>query len=88
MNKTFKEVLLYTLIPLGIFLLICLTGDEGILGAGILLLLLVAVYFILGLVLLVANNAHLGKVLLLSSGIILLVGLSTCGMMMNGMNFH
>lgn len=88
MNKTFKEVLLYTLIPLGIFLLMCLTGDEGILGAGIVMLLVVGAYFILGLIMLIADRTHLGKVLLLSSGIILLVGLSTCGMIMNGMNFR
>jgi len=88
MNKTFKEVLLYTLIPLGISLFMCLSGGEGIIGAGIAMLLVVGAYFIVGLGMVIADRAHLGKVLLLSSGIILLVGLSTCGMIMNGMSFR
>ncbi|PSL48773.1 hypothetical protein CLV51_101101 [Chitinophaga niastensis] len=88
MNKTFKDLLLVTLIPLGVFLIACLSGSEGIIMAGILSMLLVGAYFITGLILLILKNNHWGKVLLLSAGIVLLVGLSTCGIMMNGMSFH
>jgi hypothetical protein len=88
MNKTFKDLLLVTLIPMGIFLLVCITGDEGIILAGILSILLVVAYFIIGLILLLQKNDHWGKVLLLSAGIVLLVGLSTCGVMLNGLSFH
>ncbi|MBO9732921.1 MAG: hypothetical protein J7623_30030 [Chitinophaga sp.] len=86
MNKTFKEVLLFSGVPLGILLMICLAGGEAIIGAGILMLLVAGAYFIIGLVMLIASNTHMGKVLLLCSGIILLVGFSTCGLIMSGMS--
>lgn len=88
MNKTFKEVLLYSLIPLAILLLVCLSGNEGILMAGMLMLLVAGIYGFAGIVLIIARKEHVGKVLLLSAGIILLIGFSTCGLMMNGMSFH
>lgn len=85
MNKTFKEVLLFSGVPLVILLLICLSGGEAILGAGVLMLLVAGAYFLVGLVMLITSNTHMGKVLLLCSGIILLVGFSTCGLIMAGM---
>ncbi|MBS0028731.1 hypothetical protein ACTJJ0_25055 [Chitinophaga sp. 22321] len=88
MSKFLRDVLLFTGIPLFILLLICLGGDEGILGAMILALVLVGAYFILGLILVIAGQSHTGKVMLLSSGIILLIGLSTCGIIASGLNFH
>ncbi|MEZ2446270.1 thiol:disulfide interchange protein [Chitinophaga sp. W3I9] len=88
MNKFFKDVLLFTLIPLGIFLLMCVAGDEGIIAAGLIAMFLVGGYFIIGLILIIANKNHIGKVLLLSSGIILLVGLSTCGIILSGLSIR
>jgi hypothetical protein len=84
MNKTMRDVALFTLIPLGIFLLFCLSGDSGILIAGILTLLVVGLYFLVGIILLLTDHAGMGKAMLLSAGIVLLVGLSTCGMIMSG----
>ncbi|MEI3801921.1 MULTISPECIES: hypothetical protein [Chitinophaga] len=86
MNKFFKDVLLFTLIPLGIFLVMCIAGDEGIIAAGLIAMFLVAAYFVIGLILVIVNKNHMGKVLLLSSGIILLVGLSTCGLILSGLS--
>ncbi|HWV64445.1 hypothetical protein [Chitinophaga sp.] len=88
MNEFFRNVLLFTLIPLGIFLLMCVTGDEGILMAGILAMVLVGAYFIIGLILIIANKNQVGKAMLLSSGIILLVGLSTCGIILSGLSIR
>jgi hypothetical protein len=88
MNKFFKDVLLFTLIPLGIFLLMCITGDEGIIAAGLIAMLVVGGYFVVGLGMVIADKNHIGKVLLLSSGIILLVGLSTCGIILSGLNIR
>ncbi|HEY8956824.1 hypothetical protein [Chitinophaga sp.] len=86
MNEFFKNVLLFTLIPLGIFLLMCVTSDEGMLMAGLLALAVVAGYFIIGLILIIANKNLVGKAMLLSSGIILLVGLSICGIALSGIS--
>lgn len=88
MNKFFRDVLLFTLIPLGIFLLMCATGDDGIVMAGLLAMALVGGYFILGLILIIANKNQVGKAMLLSSGIILLIGLSTCGIILSGLSIR
>lgn len=88
MNKTFKEVLLCTGIPLLLLLIFCMTGDSGILAAGVLALIVSAAYFLIGLALLLTENKHFGKVLLLSTGIILLVGFSTCGLILNGLRLN
>jgi hypothetical protein len=68
--------------------MVCLSGNEGILIAGILALLVAGIYGLVGIILIIARHEHIGKVLLLSAGIILLIGFSTCGLMMNGMSFH
>ncbi len=86
MNEFFKSVLLFTLIPLGIFLLMCVTSDEGMIMAGLLALAVVGGYFIIGLILIIANKNLVGKAMLLSSGIILLVGLSMCGLALSGIS--
>ncbi|HEY9258195.1 hypothetical protein [Chitinophaga sp.] len=88
MNKTFKEVLLCTGIPLLLSLILCMTGESGMLAAGILVLLVSGAYFLIGLGLLLVENKHFSKVLLLSTGIILLVGFSTCGLILNGLRFN
>ncbi|MET3874685.1 hypothetical protein [Chitinophaga sp. OAE865] len=85
MNEFFKNVLLFTLIPLAILLLMCMS-DEGIVIAGILALVLVGGYFIVGLILIIANKNQIGKAMLLSSGIILLIGLSMCGIALSGIS--
>lgn len=88
MNQTFKDLLKATLIPLGLMLLMCITGDGGILVAGIAVLLCAGAYVLAGIVFLLTDKTHWGKVLLLSAGIILLVGFSTCGLIMSGMNMN
>lgn len=88
MNEFFKKVLLFTLIPLGIFLLMCVTSDEGMIMAGLLALAVVGGYFIIGLILIIANKNLIGKAMLLSSGIILLIGLSTCGIILSGLSIR
>ena len=88
MNKTFKDLLKATLIPLGLMLLMCITGDGVIIVAGIAVLLCAGAYVLAGIICLLTDKTHWGKVLLLSAGIILLVGFPTCGLLMNGMNFH
>ena len=88
MNKTFKDLLKATLIQVGRMMLMWITGDGGIIVAGIAVLLCAGAYVLAGIICLLTDKTHWGKVLLLSAGIILLVGFSTCGLIMNGMNFH
>jgi hypothetical protein len=88
MSKFLKDVLLFTGIPLLLFLVACMSGDEGIIGAGIMAMVLVGAYFLLGIIMIIANRPHTGKVLLLSCGIILVVGLSTCGLILSGFSMH
>ncbi|SHL64742.1 hypothetical protein SAMN05444266_104271 [Chitinophaga jiangningensis] len=86
MSEFLKKTLYFTLIPIGIVLLLLLTGGASGLEIGIsLLLLLLFGYFLGGLILLLIGRREIGKVLLLSCGIILLVGLSTCGILLMGM---
>lgn len=89
--KPFVQKLLWMLgIPLSIALVMALSGDEGIVGAGLLLLLVVPSYLVVGGILAIFSkaNAEAGKALVLAAGIVLLVGLSTCGMILNGLRIH
>ncbi|WP_343744812.1 hypothetical protein [Chitinophaga sp.] len=87
--KPFVQKLLWMLgVPLSIALVMALSGDEGILGAGLLLMFVVAAYFVVGVLLAVFSrpNAEAGKALVLAAGIIMLVGLSTCGLILAGLH--
>ncbi|RBL93968.1 hypothetical protein [Chitinophaga flava] len=86
--KPFTRKLLWTLLtPLGIALLMAISGSDGIMGAGLLLLFVTPMYLLVGLVLVMFSDSGVetGKALLLSSGIILLVGLSTCGLIVSNL---
>lgn len=49
-------------------------------GVGLLLLLLAVIYLVIGLLLIFfIQTRHVGKALLLSGGIVLLIGASVCG---------
>ncbi|SHL64710.1 hypothetical protein SAMN05444266_104270 [Chitinophaga jiangningensis] len=85
MNEFLKKTLYYSLIPLGLALLICITGDMAILFAGMMLLFVVGGYFLAGLIMILTGREQTGKALLLSCGIILLVGLSTCGIILSNL---
>jgi hypothetical protein len=85
MSDFFRKVLYMILIP-GIPLLgICISGGEGILIAGLLGLALIGIYILVAIILLVMANSEWAKVLFLSAGIILLIGASTCGIIMGGL---
>ncbi|NSL89964.1 hypothetical protein [Chitinophaga solisilvae] len=84
--STFVRKLLWALlVPLGIALIAVLSGDEGIIGAGLLLMFVVPAYVVVGVILLIVKHEEIGKALLLSAGIMLLVGLSTCGLILASM---
>lgn len=87
MNETFKKVLIAIGIPLGIMLLFLAVPDGAIL-VGVLALLVPFVYLIAGIILLFTARKKLGQVLLISGGIIFLVGFSVCSIMLSSMNFH
>lgn len=87
MNETFKKVLIAISIPLGIMLLFLAVPDGAIL-VGVLALLVPFVYLIAGIILLFTSRKKLGQVLLISGGIIFLVGFSVCSIMLSSMNFH
>ena len=86
--KPFVRKLLWALgVPLGIALLMVLSGEEGIIGAGLMLLAVTGVYVVIGAIMLIVSkqSEEMAKALLLSAGIMLLVGLSTCGLILSGM---
>ncbi|MBC9910411.1 hypothetical protein [Chitinophaga varians] len=87
--KPFVQKLLWLLgIPLSIALVMAITGDEGIVGAGLLLLLVVPSYLVVGCILAIFSKAgaEAGKAMVLAAGIIMVVGLSTCGLIMAGLH--
>jgi hypothetical protein len=87
MNETFKKVLIAIGIPLGIMLLF-LAVPDGFFMVGVLALLVPFVYLIAGVILIFTSRKKLGQVLLISGGIIFLVGFSVCSIMLSNMNFH
>jgi hypothetical protein len=87
MNETFKKVLIAISIPLGIMLLF-LAVPDGVILVGVLALLVPFIYLIAGIILLFTSRKKLGQVLLISGGIIFLVGFSVCSIMLSSMNFH
>jgi len=87
MNETFKKVLIAIGIPLGIMLLF-LAVPDGFFMVGVLALLVPFVYLIAGVILIFTSRKKLGQVLLISGGIIFLIGFSVCSIMLSNMNFH
>jgi len=85
MNETINKVLIALGIPLGIMLLSLLIPDSRII-VGVLALLVSFVYLIGGILLLVIESKQLGQVLLISGGILFLVGSSICAIMFS--NLH
>lgn len=87
--KPFVKKLLWVLFtPIVIALLALVTARDGMEIALSLLCFVVPAYLVVGLILLLVSGpaAETGKALMLASGIILLVGLSTCGLMLATMN--
>ncbi|HEY0609406.1 MAG TPA: hypothetical protein VGD35_07110 [Chitinophaga sp.] len=87
MNETFKKVLIAIGIPLAIMLMFLAVPDGAIL-VGVLALLVPFVYLIAGIIMLFTTRKKLGQVLLISGGIIFLIGFSVCSIMLSNMNFH
>lgn len=87
MNETFKKVLIAIGIPLGIMLLF-LAVPDGFFMVGVLALLVPFVYLIAGIIMLFTARKKLGQVLLISGGIIFLIGFSVCSIMLSNINFH
>jgi len=87
MNETFKKVLIAIGIPLGIMLLF-LAVPDGFFMVGVLALLVPFVYLIAGVILIFTSRKKLGQVLLISGGIIFLIGFSVCSIMLSNINFH
>ena len=83
MSKFSKQVLLFTLIPIGLIAIAGLTGEEGLLGGMVVAGFLLVAYFISAIVCFIVDRDTTGKALLLSVGIILLVGLSVCGIILS-----
>ncbi|HVI45198.1 MAG TPA: hypothetical protein VM802_10010 [Chitinophaga sp.] len=88
MKPFFKKLLWILGAPLVIALLMCLSSSEGILGAGLLLLFVSGTYGVIGIILLFTKEADTGKAMLLSAGIILLVGFSVCGIILSGLKLN
>ncbi|WP_291912090.1 hypothetical protein [Chitinophaga sp. CB10] len=83
MSEFLKKTLYLTLAPLGLALLICMVDAVAVLFAGMLLAAVVAGYALVGVIMIITGGEETGKALLLSAGIILLVGLSTCGLIIS-----
>ncbi|NML35661.1 hypothetical protein HHL17_00500 [Chitinophaga sp. G-6-1-13] len=87
--KPFVQKLLWMLgVPLSIALVLAVSGDEGILSAGLLLLFVVPAYLVIGVLLAIFSRegAEAGKAMVLAAGIIMMVGLSTCGLIIAGLH--
>jgi len=82
MSEFFKLVLYTTLFPGILLLALAVSGDEGIMMSGIFAMIVVGIYVLIATVLMIIGKTQWGKVLFLSAGIILLVGLSTCGLIL------
>lgn len=82
MSEFFKLVLYATLLPGIPLLMLAASSDEGIMLSGIFAMVVVAIYVLVAIVMLIMDKTQWGKVLFLSAGIILLVGLSTCGLIL------
>lgn len=87
MKPFVKKLLWVLLIPLGIALLMMISGEEGMIGAGLMLMAVAAGYVVVGVIMLIVSkeSEEMAKALLLSAGIILLVGLSTCGLILSNL---
>jgi len=82
MSEFFKLVLYVTLFPGIPLLALAISSDEGIMMSGIFAMIVVAIYVLVAIVMMIMGKTQWGKVLFLSAGIILLVGLSTCGLIL------
>jgi len=85
MSDFLKQTLYFSLIPIGIMLLLFMTGEGGPLVVPVLFWVLGG-YFVGGLISLATGRKETGKALLLSCGILFLIGLSTCGLIL--LNFN
>ena len=89
MNNFWKMTCYMTGIPLGLALLLCIVGGEdGLASAAIMGLALIPIYFAVMIVLAIMGKSDAAKAMALSMGLMLLIGLSICGAVMSGMNFH
>lgn len=83
--KPFVSKLLWLLgVPLILGLAMMLGGEEGIISAGLMLIILTPVYLVIGCLLAIFSKtyAEFGKAMVLAAGVMLVVGLSTCGIML------
>ncbi|RFS19024.1 hypothetical protein DVR12_25835 [Chitinophaga silvatica] len=86
MSSFAKKVLIFILIPLGVLGLCSMFGRNGegfLTGLAFIGFLLIG-YFFASVVMFIANRNEIAKALLLATGIILLVGLSICGIILGG----
>ncbi|RAJ72840.1 hypothetical protein CLV59_11443 [Chitinophaga dinghuensis] len=86
MNRFWKLTLYMAGIPLGLGLLLCIGGSDGLASAGILGLALIPIYIIGSIVLAIMGHTEEAKAMILSLGLLLLLGLSICGLMIASMN--
>ena len=91
MNQPFKKTLIISFAAYAmIALLILLQGGPDIASmTGLTGLLLGVVYFFFGLILCISPiSSEVGKGLLVSAGIIFLIGVSVCSLFRSNVNFH
>ncbi|MDB5275079.1 MAG: hypothetical protein JWR61_34 [Ferruginibacter sp.] len=70
-------------------LLILLTTKDAATGIGLTGLILGILFFFFGLILCIpAGSRDIGKGLLLSAGLVFLIGVSVCSIFPGNMNFH
>ncbi|GEP90922.1 hypothetical protein SAMN05660909_00707 [Chitinophaga terrae (ex Kim and Jung 2007)] len=83
MSSFTRLLLIFVAIPIVVILIGgLLAGLEGMLEALIFAGFLLVVYLVAALICFILDHRDAGKALLLSAGIILLIGLSTCGIML------
>jgi len=91
MKQTFKKTILISILIYGFIALAILVsgGRDTAANIGLTGLVLGVLFFFLGLLLCIPKQSReIGKALLLSAGLIFLVGVSVCSFFQSSINFH
>lgn len=91
MNGAFKKTMIISFVAYAIIALLILFSGGGDTASmiGLTGLLLGVVYFFFGLILCISPSSRdVGKGLLVSAGVIFLIGVSVCSLFNSNVNFH
>ncbi len=95
MNKSITYVLINLALPFTVALLFLLTSEDDknmasnfFLAYGTIALITFALNLVVGLIFYIAGNKDAGKKLILTAGVLLVIGAATCGVGFGALDFH